>query len=304
MRQTPAQNPTWDELPDSLVPVKWVRLEQYNPIELETIAAHPERIAEMPVGTYPPMLERRIRNLAPYRGHTPEGRRRSLAHLRRNVERSIVPVKPALPPGVPAPNVPTAPVPRSMKQRDILRAMAVLSKEEYELYVETWKAWIETHPDYNQAEDEKDLKTVCMEEALQFRYQLLLGRKPGDEKLFEAYNQSFRRQQQARDNLAARRDLRLGITAKGNGKATTNINGNVSISVLAGAIDEKKIQQLKVESDKRAADDLKRLNEGDNNADLLGIIDAEIVSVRQNPPPQEETTAEESDEEEEESENG
>lgn len=266
------KQPSWEELPKSIFPVNRVSLSQYNPVELDRIAARSETIKEIPGGLRP-LHKKMISTLAQYRGRTPEGRRRSLENLNRNMSTTtLATVKPTLPEGMPV--IPTAILPpRLLADAKARRVRAVLSQDEYAVYVDTWSDWIGQHADYNQAEDEKDLCTVCMEEAQQFRYQLYLGKKPNDKQTQIAYNQSFERQQQARDNLAARRDLRLGITTKG--KAPVSI-GSMSISIMAGQVDEKKLQQMESQAKQIMTTDFDQLGK---TTDLPPKAEAEIIDA-------------------------
>lgn len=199
-----------------------------------------------------------------------------MANLERNVSTTAIVIpKPELPAGIPT--IPTAEMPpRMMSDIKARRVRAVLAKDEYGVYVETWREWITQHTDYNQAEDEKDLGTVCMEEAMQFRYQCFLQRKPNDKQTQTAYNQSFERQQQARDNLAARRDLRLGITAKGNGKTVINNLGNMCVSMMAGSVDQNKLQRLEQDSRQQQLTDLNQLQLTSGDPPAAEIIEGEF----------------------------
>lgn len=140
------------------------------------------------------------------------------------------PVGPEIPKDIPQPNVPaavpTVPAHKTLRGR---AARLVLSREEWDLYVETWNRYFADHPDYDQPEDQDDVSTVCMETALQFRLQLAQRNKP-DLDISVAYNQAFLRMQKARENLAARRVDRVGTKAK---SGTTN---NFNVAVMAGAV--------------------------------------------------------------------
>jgi len=117
----------------------------------------------------------------------------------------------------------------------------VLSKDEYNLYVLTWKDWFDSHPDYTIVEDRLDVETICMETVLQFRTNILRQRHPKAD--FDiAYNQSSRRLQQARENLAARRDIRIGARDPKNvGRGGSIQIGNMNVAMMAGTVDEKKV---------------------------------------------------------------
>ena len=183
---------------------------------------------------------------------------------------------PQLPAGMPTPTVPTAKAPpRLMDAFKSKYLKSVLSKEEFDLFLHTWKRWIEEHNDYNVAEDEKDLETVCMEEVLQWRINLARPRRPRHD-FSNEYNQSHLRQQRARDNLAARRDMRLGIGAKGQGGGKGNTT-NLTIAVMAGGVDQVKIAAMEQKARLVAQGDMKFLDDTRDGGQQL--IEAELVDT-------------------------
>ncbi len=269
------KSPSRDELPPSLLEAKFIPIGQYNPVELATLAARPSKtvpLIKTPASCRNPNA---CENLAQYKGRTPEGNRKAIANLRRNVSSQMIVVDPPqLPAGMPAPTIPTAPAPpRLMDAFKTKYLKSVLSKEEFDLFLHTWKKWIEEHSDYNIAEDEKDLETVCMEEVLQWRINLARPRRPRHD-FSNEYNQSHLRQQRARDNLAARRDMRLGIGAKGQGGGKGNTT-NLTIAVMAGGVDQVKIAAMEQKARLVTQGDMKFLEDTRDGGQQM--IEAELT---------------------------
>jgi len=277
-----------EDLPESLEFRKSKALSDHNPVELATLASKPDKTVPLPKD------KPRLRGLAQYTGRRPEGKKKSLANLRRPVTQSIIAITPpAIPPGTPVPTIATAPVPRRLL--DTLKEKywrAVLTKEEWDLFLRTWVKYLEAHPDYNEAEDEMDLETICYEEVQKWRINLLRMKRPEKRGEFDiSYNQAHLRQQKARENLAARRSDRLGINAKG---AKTINNSKINIAVLAGNIDEQTLMELQQKAQRQLAGDMEFLKNTKDITSNLDVIDAEIVEdadAQEMIPPHEEGAA-------------
>ena len=278
-----------EDLPESILDVKSIPLSEHNPVALEALAAVPDKPLPVPKG------KDKLRNLAQYAGRSRKGKRNSLSNLVRPVTQQIVATKapPLLPAGTPVPSIVTAPIPKRVV--DVLKEKywkSVTSKEEWDLFILTWGKYLEAHPDYNQAEDEMDLETICYEEVIKWRINILRRKRPekiGDVDL--SYNQTCLRQQKARENLAARRSDRLGLNGA---KQTTN--NKINIAVLAANIDEKKLIELQQKAQRQMAGDLEFLDATTDLGSNLDVIDAEIVSEMKNSdPPAEELVLEGAD---------
>lgn len=150
---------------------------------------------------------------------------------------------------------------------------SVLCKEEFDLFLLTWRQWFEGHSDFTQPEDLADVHTLCMEEVIQFRLQVLGQRFPNRD-YTNAYNQSFRRAQQARENLAAHRTDRMSPSGHC-GRGGVHI-GNMNVAVMSGSVDEKRMLELQRDAERQIEGDLAAL---DKTRDRLpvDVIDAEFV---------------------------
>jgi hypothetical protein len=103
--------------------------------------------------------------------------------------------------------LPTVPPKRTAKGK---WAQCVLSQEEYELYVSTWREWVTAHPRYDRSKWRPLLQIVSREEVLMHRLLLLL--KHGHisiEKFDPLYHRAALRQNRARVSLGATRRQRL-----------------------------------------------------------------------------------------------
>lgn len=277
---------TRDDLPDSLLPAK---VRATEGVELATLARRSLRLTPLPEGGYPEGILKRMANLAPYKGRTLKGNEKSLANLRRRMENPIPLVPVVIPPGLPQPNIPVAKLPPEMDPIKKRYLKACLTKEEFDLYAMTWKKWMEGHDDYNQVEDEEDVSTICMETVLQFRINLLRIAKPTADYSIE-YNQSYRRMQQARENLAARRVDREGTAAGKGGKGgkTTVNNRTINVAIMSGQVDERKILELQREAHKQLQGDAASVGGMRDSAELMRVLEGEAVEVK----PEGEETAE------------
>ena len=265
---------TRDDLPDSLL---YAKRRQIGWIELVTLSKQQQRLIPLPRRRSPERLEQ-LSRLAQYKGRSPEGNLRSLANLRRCMENPLALVPVTIPPELPQPKIPVELLPPQISPMKKRYLKAVLTKEEYDLYAETWKQWMECHvTEYQHIEDEEDVHTICMETVLQFRINLLRVSKPTADYSVE-YNQSFRRMQQARENLAARRVDREGIS-KGKGSKTVT-NNTLNIAVMAGQADERAILELQRAARKQLDADTLALNGMKDTAGLIEELDAEVIEAK------------------------
>jgi hypothetical protein len=134
----------------------------------------------------------------------------------------------------------------------------------------TWREWFEGHPEYNLPEDIHDVQTLCLETVQQYRIRMLEQRFPSKD-FSTNYDQSYRRGQQARVNLAARRTDRMAAGASKNG--TINI-GNMNVAVMAGQVDQQKIVELQQKAKEQLLNDMARLDKA--NANMDDVIDVEV----------------------------
>lgn len=100
--------------------------------------------------------------------------------------------------------LPTAPPRRTVAGR---LARHVLSQNEYDLFVETWRSWACDHPELTATPHHEVLQAICTETVLLFRLQLL--RMHRVRRLHRFYNASFWRLQRARRAAGATRRQRL-----------------------------------------------------------------------------------------------
>jgi hypothetical protein len=262
-------------LPNSVVPFKSVRLDEHNPEELERLASRPDTTVPAPEPDGPKS------GLSQYGGRTPEGRKKSLANLRRKKVEHLPALPPPVPDNVPVPMIPTEALPaRRISESKKRYLRAVLSKEEFDLYLITWTEWFKDHPEYTTVEDEHDVHTICKETMMQYRYDVLSARHPSRDYSLQ-YNQSVRRAQQARENLAARRVDHIGGGGghtQGKGGATTITHNTTNIAVLAGQVDEKKVLELQRKAHNLLENDLSVFDNKKTGPE--DIFDAEVVRIR------------------------
>jgi hypothetical protein len=239
-----------EELPRTLFPGSPVPLRRYNEHELAALASRPQTIVPLPdnvTGT----MRTRMANLAQYRGRSAEGNKASLGNLprKRSTMSETNDQPPQMPPGVTAPVVPTA-FPRVPVQKTLQGKMArrALSREEYDLFLETYANWMTAHPEYDNIEDKDDVSTIAMETVLMLRMQMLQMQKPTTD-ITEPYNQSFRRKQQARENLQASREARLS-KKKGGGGGNTIINVAVASGNITPQMVEERRNRIKLDEDR------------------------------------------------------
>jgi len=191
---------------------------------------------------------------------------------------------------MPVPSIVTELPPPPERIVDILKEKywrSITSKEEWDLFLLTWRKYLEAHPDYNQAEDEMDLETICYEEVIKYRTNVTRRKRP-EKDVDQAYNQSCLRQQKARENLAARRSDRIGLT----GSKVTN-NNRINIAVLAAGIDETKLLELQKKAQLQMRGDLDFLDGTTDLGSNLDVIDAEIVGEEKTETPPAEAPANE-----------
>lgn len=194
-----------------------------------------------------------------------------MANLRRKVKVMVPAEAPTIPSTIPQPAIPMAKMP--VKVIDVVKTRylkSVLTKEEYDLFIHTWVEWFEGHPEYDRPEDIHDVQTICMETVQQYRIRLLEQRFPSRDYSTQ-FDQSHRRGQQARVNLAARRTDRLGTAP---GKAGTINIGNMNVAVMSGQVDQKKVIELEQRAKAQLASDLSRLDSA--NANMDDVVEAEV----------------------------
>ena len=279
MELNPEQPQHPEDLPWSLFPGKRQPLKDASPQELDRLAGSPQKIVPLPEGLTPKQAAQ-LRNLAQYKGRSPEGQRRALGNLPRETksmnktEHQIVPADKNSPARVPMVFI-QPPGLTTIRGRS---TAAVMSQEEYNLYCETWKRYMEVHSeDYSAPEDEDDLHRICMETVIQWRIEMQKLHAPRTA-IGSEYHQSVKRMQTARENLAARRADR--IATKGGGRGT-----NINIAVVAGNVDAAKAIQIKGERVKQldAAEDDFLNNTGQSDAQQHEIIDVQVEPA-ENPP--------------------
>lgn len=272
------QNLTRDELPRTLFPVKRVPITVYRPdLYKKAVESEP---------TLRTTRNKQHANLAPYRGRTPEGRRRSMANLRVPIkmEEPTIQAPAKVAEGIPAPNVPTAipsVPPMSLAKGRFLRS--VLSQQEYDLYIETWNRWLTTHREELISPEGKvacgdldDIHRICMEEVIMFRLDMLRLQYPA--KYDKEYQNAFKRQQKARENLFSRRRDRMVNKPTNN---TTNIN----IAVMAGMTDPKAIEerrQAKLKHEQSMAEFLESTIPKVVEGELLNQLPAPVPTPTEN----------------------
>jgi hypothetical protein len=217
-----------DQLPASLFTrANTEPLRTYNPHELEALASRPQRILPLPTDI-PESKRRKLAGLAQYRGRSPEGTKKSLGNLPRLVKMEQVPAPEPLE-GVEPPAIPCAiakvPPHKTIRGRFLRR---IISREERDLYVETWNDWMTAYPEFDNVQDRDDVEQICMETVNMFRLKLLQMNKPTVD-VDEPYNQAYRRKQEARSNLMARRKDREAAKR-------SNSNTTFNVAVIAGSI--------------------------------------------------------------------
>jgi hypothetical protein len=89
-------------------------------------------------------------------------------------------------------------------------ARRVLTRDEYDLYQDTWVQWSFGRPELTRGDKRIDLATICMETVLQFRLELTRPRLP-IKRWSRRYHASYRRLQAARRRLGATRSQRLDM---------------------------------------------------------------------------------------------
>jgi len=237
----PAQPQGPEDLPPTLFPRRHRPLREVDAEELERLAGRPQNIRPVPDAWKNATSKARgWANLAQFKGRTPEGRKRSLGNLPRRIRNVTTNANVPAVPGAPEPEIPMAfiepPGLDTLRGRSI---RATLSQEEFNLYRETWMRYMQAHKDdYSQPEDEDDLHRLCMETVIQWRLEMEQMHN-GRLNIGTEYNQTIRRMQQARKNLAASRAARTA--AKHGGGSRTIVN----IAVAAGTVDPTKVLEIK-----------------------------------------------------------
>lgn len=257
-----------EDLPVSLWPHR-VSVGAANPVELDLLAKRTPKTVPFPEDKHPNEgVAKGYRNLAQYRGRSEEGNRKSMANLRRKVKLAHN-KPPEIPESMPRPNVPAKKPPKppgmaTLKGRNL---RAVMSQEEWDLFLETWIELYEGHAeDWDKPEDKIDVERICMETVVQFRMQ---SYERSRDKRFDpnAYHQSTIRQQQARQNLEARRADRN--RQKGTKSTTTNVL--VSLGNSVQPVVKEKLKAIAEQEE----EDMKFL-EATNKQNIAAIIDSHI----------------------------
>lgn len=216
-------------------------LAEVNPSQVEDILSRPFKTHPIPEGVSESRRQQLAR-LLPFKGWTESARRKIIENKPTRVKMiPVSPTAPEIPDGMPVPVVPTAIIlVRPERTMEGKYARAVLSKEEYDLYVHTWMTWLTSHPEWTLPEDLADLGHICMEKAVQFRL-MRLAQQKGIENTVP-YNASYKREQQARENLTARRVDRTGTKAGGSGGGKTIVN----VAVLSGEIPPEEVARRRL----------------------------------------------------------
>lgn len=246
----------YEELPPCLIGVKVTHVGNSHPVLAAKLAARPQRLLPLPdLSGYSAHAQKAMKNLAQYRGRTPEGNLKSMKNIQwheRPIDMPDQIPQVVTPQNLPQPTVPIA-VPQ-VPRGDLMRAKSlkvVMSQNEYNLYVETWNRWWEAHAeDYVVTkedgtklilpEDELDVHRVCMETVIQYRLELEQTRYPSKD-LSRAYDSSFARQETARKNLSARRSDRISQKNQDKNKGGNTFN----VAFIAGGVTQEMIDQKK-----------------------------------------------------------
>jgi hypothetical protein len=275
--------PTRDELPKRLIPSIRVPITDKGTEELERLGARPQRLVPLPAKVNPATTK--LRCLAQYKGRSPEGNLRSLANLKRTTASpmSNLPVKaPQIPANIPVPNVPTA-IP-TVPHGDLMKGKslrAVLSREEFDLYVETWVEWFKCHgQSFDKVEDLLDVEHVCMETVLQYRTRAQMLAFPNRD-YSQPYNQSFLRQQKARENLEARRTDRIKSRSP-SGNTTVHVHGGGNVAVMAGSVAMADREQRALAEKQATMDFLAGTEATALTIASEEVFDAEVVPQKEN----------------------
>jgi hypothetical protein len=128
-----------------------------------------------------------------------------------------------------------------------ITAKAVLNKEEYRIYINEVREWLESHPDWTLKEDLDDIYGIAMEKVIQFRLLMKRKRHPRSD-IEKDYNSSVYRMQSFRQNLAARRSDRIS----GKNKVVNQTN----IAIIASEMDAEQIDQLRARALKNQQEEL------------------------------------------------
>jgi hypothetical protein len=124
--------------------------------------------------------------------------------------------------------LPTAPRWRTVAGR---LARHVLSQNEYDLFVETWRTWVCDYPELAATSHHRELQAICTETVLMFRLQLLGTHR--ERRLARLYNASFWRLQRARHALGATRRQRLEPASSVGPRRTGRMRRSLTTNDLA-----------------------------------------------------------------------
>jgi hypothetical protein len=142
----------------------------------------------------------------------------------------------------------------------------LLTAVEFIIYCDEVRGWVKDHEEWKVKEDIDDINGIAMEKVIQFR---LLSEKKVKKNLDidKEFTSSKTREQNHRNNLGAKRATR--ITEH---KITNNTTNNVV--VLAGRIDDSKLQQLRELNNREIADD-------DNMYPVKDALDVSLIEETQ-----------------------
>lgn len=196
-------------------------------------------MVDLPKGKYPPHVEKRMQNLAQYKGRSLEGNKNSIANLKRPTK---MPEKDTTLPAV-SPRVPTPPVtlqPPRVPPLNTVRGAALrdlMTQDQYAIYLAQWNELFEAHVnEWTLPEDKLDVHTICMEYVQEMLLRKMQFSNPSKD-YSQSLNQCFNRMQTARENLAARKRDR--DSSKNNSRAQ---GATIQVSIIAGQVTRAQIE--------------------------------------------------------------
>lgn len=130
---------------------------------------------------------------------------------------------------------------------------AVLNADELEIYRKETQEWFTAHPDWNAKEDLDDIYGIAMEKVMQYRLLAKQKKKPYLD-IEKNYDSSVERVHKFRTNLCARRSDRIS-----NKKQTVH---QTNIAIIAGQMDDKRMNTLKELNSRDEDEELKMFPEG------------------------------------------
>jgi hypothetical protein len=132
-----------------------------------------------------------------------------LTHQNRHGDQTSLPAADGDPPVPTA--LPTVPPERTLTGR---LACRVLSRQEYTLYVQTWRHWLHDHPEYDTADGREKLAELCMAEVRMHRL-IQCGRRGLTGRVGRLYHTAFLHMNRIRHQLGATRRQRLLMLQSG-----------------------------------------------------------------------------------------